>query len=101
MLTRLTLAFCLLLPVSVHAEVLQIPVGAQGDSGLQLPARGDRSQAVLQRFGLPDEEHPAVGNPPISRWDYRDFSVYFESGVVINSVVHHRPSNPVTPGGQQ
>lgn len=102
-MTRLALLFCLLLPFSSQADVLQIPVGAQGESGLQLPTRGDRSQAVLARFGLPDEEHPAVGTPPISRWDYRDFSVYFESGVVINSVVHHRPRHATTPadGAQQ
>lgn len=99
---RLALLLCLLLPFPAAAEVLQIPVGVQGDSSLPLPLRGDRSQAVLQRFGLPDEEHPAVGSPPITRWDYREFSVYFESGVVINSVLHHHPRHPVTsPDGAQ
>ena len=48
-----------------------------------------------ERFGLADEEHPAVGHPPITRWDYRSFSVYFEYDHVINSVLHHQPHHPL------
>lgn len=72
------------------AEEIKIPVGQQGHAGLSLPARGDARIDVLDRFGLADQEHPAVGTPPIMRWDYREFSVYFESDRVINSVVHHQ-----------
>lgn len=91
-MSRLLLLACLILPLPLQADVLQIPIGQQGATdALDLPQRGQRQGAVLERFGLPDEEHPPVGQPPISRWDYREFSVYFESGVVINSVVHHRP----------
>ncbi|MFZ6048842.1 phosphodiesterase [Pseudomonas sp. CR3202] len=85
---------CLLLALPIGAETLSIPVGTQGDQGLALPARGDSQRAVLERFGLPDKEHPAVGKPPISRWDYRDFSVYFESGRVVDSVRNHQPRAP-------
>ncbi|MCY1213348.1 hypothetical protein D9M69_371980 [compost metagenome] len=85
---------CLLLALSAGAQTIEISVGEQGDRALALPARGDSQRAVLERFGLPDEEHPAVGKPPISRWDYRDFSVYFESGRVIDSVRHHQPRAP-------
>jgi hypothetical protein len=89
---RLPLLACLLLSMPLQADVLRIPVGEQAAGlSIALPERGQRQLAVLERFGLPDEEHPAVGNPPITRWDYREFSVYFESGVVINSVVHHHP----------
>lgn len=89
---RLLLLASLIFPLSLHADVLQIPIGQQSSiDESSLPSRGQRQGAVLERFGLPDQEHPAVGQPPITRWDYRDFSVYFESGVVINSVVHHRP----------
>jgi hypothetical protein len=49
---------------------------------------------VLARFGLADEEHPPVGQPPITRWDYRTFSVYFEYDHVVNSVLHHQPRHP-------
>ena len=85
---------CLLLALSAGAQTIEIPVGEQGDHALALPARGESQRAVLERFGLPDEEHPAVGKPPISRWDYREFSVYFESGRVIDSVRHHQPRAP-------
>lgn len=85
----------------LFADTLSIPLGAQGDTRVALPARGESREAVLQRFGLADEEHPAVGQPPIVRWDYRDFSVYFESGRVIDSVRHHRPRNPVQPSNKE
>jgi len=51
---------------------------------------------VLERFGLADEEHPAVGKPPITRWDYREFSVYFEYDHVIDSVRHLQPRTTAT-----
>lgn len=97
MLPRTLLLVALLAPLSASADVITIPVGQQGDTHIQLPARGQSQRAVLDRFGLPDEEHPPVGKPPITRWDYREFSVYFESGVVVDSVLHHQPRNPVQP----
>jgi hypothetical protein len=94
-MTRLGLLLtCLLLALPAAAETLSIPVGNQGDVGLSLPGRGESQRAVLERFGLPDQQHPAVGKPPISRWDYREFSVYFESGQVVDSVRHHQPRAP-------
>ncbi|MEW7978495.1 MAG: hypothetical protein G8D28_06820 [gamma proteobacterium symbiont of Phacoides pectinatus] len=45
---------------------------------------------VRGRFGEPDQQLPWVGEPPISRWVYPDFTVYFEKEYVINSVVHRR-----------
>ncbi|CAD5108816.1 phosphodiesterase [Zestomonas carbonaria] len=93
---RALLLFALLAPTSLWADTLTIPVGQQGAAHIPLPVRGDSQQAVLERFGLADQEHRPVGQPPITRWDYRDFSVYFESGRVINSVIHHQPRNPVS-----
>ena len=61
----------------------------------------DRAIAVLERFGLPDEEHPAVGSPPITRWDYREFSVYFEYDHVVDAVRAHRPQNPILPSPKE
>nr|WP_017939212.1 hypothetical protein [Pseudomonas thermotolerans] len=90
-LSRILLLFMLLAPTSIRADTLTIPVGQQGPANTPLPARGETQRAVLERFGLADEEHAPVGQPPITRWDYRDFSVYFESGRVIDSVIHHRP----------
>lgn len=90
---RLMLLLTLLLPATLAAETLVIPIGNQGVEAVlpSLPRLGESKRAVLERFGLADEEHPAVGQPPISRWDYREFSVYFEHDHVINSVRHHQP----------
>lgn len=88
-LILLLLAF--LLPLGASAETLEIPVGQQGASSISLPQPGESQRAVLERFGLADEEHAPVGNPPITRWDYREFSVYFEYQHVISSVRHHQP----------
>lgn len=60
-----------------------------------MPHKGESKRSVLDRFGLADQEHPAVGKPPITRWDYRTFSVYFEYDHVINCVLHHQPRHPV------
>jgi len=43
--------------------------------------------AVEKRFGAPTSRHPAVGQPPITRWDYPGFSVFFEYDRVIHAVV--------------
>ena len=42
---------------------------------------------VTAKFGQPAEKIPAVGKPPISRWSYPGFIVYFEYNHVIHSVV--------------
>ncbi|MBB6340906.1 hypothetical protein HNP49_001063 [Pseudomonas fluvialis] len=88
----LGLALLLVTTLSIQAQTLEIPLGEQGDPQLtQLPQTGESRRSVLERFGLADEEHAPVGQPPITRWDYREFSVYFEYDHVVNSVRHHRP----------
>jgi hypothetical protein len=41
---------------------------------------------VEKHFGAPAEKHPTVGQPPITRWDYAGFSVFFEHDRVIHAV---------------
>ena len=86
-----------LLASNVQAEVLHIPISQQGNLNLKMPAQGDQQSQVIQQFGQPRTRHPSVGQPPISRWDYPGFSVYFERNSVINSVQTHQPRNPSTP----
>lgn len=50
------------------------------------PSRGMSEQNVEARFGAPAAKVAAVGEPPISRWEYADFVVYFEYDKVIHSV---------------
>jgi len=55
-------------------------------SSVERPARGLTMQAVEARFGAPQTRHAAVGTPPITRWDYPNFSVFFEKERVIDAV---------------
>jgi hypothetical protein len=87
---RGTLAMLALLPALSLAQSIVIPVGTQGSKATLLPENGTTKRIVLEQYGLADQEHAAVGQPPIQRWDYRDFSVYFENDRVINSVRHHQ-----------
>src|SRR5690606_33823124 len=54
------------------------------------PRKGMTQDAVRSQFGTPEKQLPAVGNPPISRWVYEDFTVYFEGNVTLHSVLHAR-----------
>src|SRR6201986_1280276 len=51
------------------------------------PARGSLMKTVEKQFGAPTTRHPTVGKPPITRWDYPTFSVFFEGDRVIDSGV--------------
>lgn len=50
------------------------------------PRNNMTRDAVQTEFGDPQEQLPAVGEPPISRWRYPDYTVYFERDRVIISV---------------
>ncbi|HEX2584341.1 MAG TPA: hypothetical protein VHL14_04360 [Steroidobacteraceae bacterium] len=54
---------------------------------VKLPPRGSTMNSVEAAFGAPSQREPAVGEPPITRWDYPAFVVYFEHDKVIHSVV--------------
>jgi len=53
---------------------------------VQTPSRGMPMSAVESRFGAPVSKHESVGKPPITRWDYQGFSVFFEYDKVIHAV---------------
>ena len=55
-------------------------------ANVNAPRNNMTQTAVRKAFGDPQVEIPAVGNPPISRWRYADFVVYFERDRVIISV---------------
>ena len=57
------------------------------ESDIARPSRGMTMHAVESKFGAPQERHAAVGEPPISRWDYPGFKVFFEKDRVIHAVV--------------
>jgi len=57
-------------------------------ASVELPARGASMKSVEARFGAPASRHAAVGKPPITRWDYKGFSVYFEYDHVVHAVAY-------------
>jgi hypothetical protein len=57
------------------------------ESTVARPARGSTMTSVESKFGAPVTRHPTVGAPPITRWDYNGFSVFFERDRVIDAVV--------------
>ena len=59
-------------------------------SQVDRPKRGSTMSDVEKHFGAPVNRHPTVGVPPITRWDYPGFSVYFEHQTVIHSVARHQ-----------
>jgi hypothetical protein len=56
------------------------------DSTVERPKRGSTMTEVEKHFGAPVEKHPTVGQPPITRWDYAGFAVFFEHDRVIHAV---------------
>jgi len=85
---KLPLALGLLLataPLAAETVVVNDQVQVRA-TGRELPAKGSTMSTVESRFGAPRTRHAAVGEPPITRWDYDGFSVYFEHQHVVHSV---------------
>jgi len=76
----------------VLADVLLME-GIQSAPAINTPHNGITMAQVRQQYGNPVTEHPAVGEPPITRWDYADYSVFFEHDLVLHSVVHRQAQN--------
>ncbi len=71
-----------------QAEVIAVDSGiAVKESEVATPSRGMTMEQVAAKFGEPATKVPAVGTPPISRWEYPGFIVYFEHEHVIHAVV--------------
>ena len=85
-----------LISATASGEVIHIPVGQQAPElqGIARPVRGMTQRTVLDRFGEPNSMTVPVGEPPISKWTYDKYTVYFESSVVIHSVLTHTPRYP-------
>jgi hypothetical protein len=59
------------------------------------PSFAQNMAQVEQRFGAPTERFAAVGQPPITRWVYPGFVVYFEYQHVVHAVASR--GTPATP----
>ena len=69
------------------ADVLLIEEVRQSER-MSLPVNGMSSDDVHTRFGEPASKRTAVGDPPISPWNYYSWSVYFEYELVLFTVLH-------------
>ena len=83
----LAAGFRLLTSGSLSADVLLIEEVRQADR-MKLPTNGMKQTEVRDRFGAPVKTDAPVGDPPITRWDYNGWSVYFEYDLVLYSVLH-------------
>ncbi len=69
------------------------PTLAQGDDHAT-SVHGLTQEQVIARFGEPERRHapvPSAGEhptPPITRWDYADFSIFFEERIALHRVEH-------------
>lgn len=79
-------------PVVTSADTLlidsinQAPANTTG--GVLRATRGMSMTQVEQRFGAPVSKVAAIGEPPIARWVYPGFTVYFEHHLVLTSVIN-------------
>ena len=71
---------------TAHCEVLLID-RVEAKQNMSVPQKSSTMTEVKNQFGEPLTESPAVGNPPITRWDYEHFVVYFEYQHVITTVL--------------
>ncbi|MBT5923362.1 MAG: phosphodiesterase [Cellvibrionales bacterium] len=101
MFFRIITAFSMSVAVNIflisnsQAEVIQIPIASQAEDlqAVDRPERGSSKTQVLAQYGEALSSSNNVGEPPISRWEYQNFYVVFESDSVIHSVLKHRPKH--------
>jgi hypothetical protein len=77
---------CAAATVAAADELLITAVDSAQASASERPGRGSTMAAVESRFGNPESRQAPVGKPPITRWDYPAFIVYFEFNHVIYAV---------------
>ena len=74
-------------------DVLTMPdTPAEPAAPMSLPQHGMKMEDVERRYGTPVSREPAVGKPPITRWNYNGFSVFFEHRTVLHAVQKDRPA---------
>ena len=75
-----------------YGETIEVPVGQQAEEKwtMDRPTTGMSKTQVQSFFGDPVEMKGAVGDPPISRWIYEDFVVYFEYDHVVHTVLKYK-----------
>jgi hypothetical protein len=82
---------------SHHGDVLLMQQ-VHKERGMNLPQRGLTMAQVEHRYGAPLQKLDTRGgdtprHPPINRWVYAGYTVYFERNRVIHAVINPPPGN--------
>lgn len=85
-IVRILLMSALLTAQPALAETLSTATGDPAAAAAR-PDRGSTMATVQRRYGEPTNRHATVGDPPITRWDYPQFAVYFEHDRVLHAVL--------------
>lgn len=76
--------------MSVFAQELTTPpppASTATTSSPMTPPRGASMEDVKAKFGAPSQQMPSVGQPPITRWEYPGYVVFFENDRVLHTVL--------------
>ena len=85
---KVFLLSCVMASTSLYADVLPIPLSNNVSESADTPKLGLDMQRVEEQFGEPNQRLDSVGEPPITRWIYPTFTVFFEHDKVLHSVIH-------------
>jgi hypothetical protein len=81
--------FLAIATLQVNAQVVKTPdSNAQVVANSNMPHRGLSKSQVESHFGQPGLKQGPVGIPSIYRWNYNNYSVFFENNIVIHTVAH-------------
>ncbi len=89
LISSILAVFLAMATLQVNAQVVKTPgTNAQVVINSTMPNRGLSKVQVESRYGQPASKEGPVGNPAIYRWNYNNYSVFFENNLVIHSVAH-------------
>ena len=78
------------LGIAANAQTQNLDMSASDQSSTfdqaGKPTRGMTQESVEASFGSPQNARQAIGEPPITRWEYANFVVFFEYDKVIHAV---------------
>ena len=75
-------------PVTTYLLLVSFGVGLPATTAIFPQISTVDATQVEEKFGPPLQKLPEVGDPPIIRWIYPTYTVYFEYQHVIDVVVH-------------
>lgn len=84
------------------AATLILPLSASATADSLYPLRGETKSQIQKQYGEPQTIRGPVGDPPITRWIYNDFTVVFEYDRALDAFprrpdLENRPSSSIPP----